>query len=74
MRIKMETAIFLELLSSTEAERRLGLAKGTLPVWRHQGRGPKYTRIGRNIRYRADWILEYIEGNVVQTFNGEVAA
>jgi hypothetical protein len=31
---------------------RLGVARSTLQSWRYSGRGPKYLKIGRLIRYR----------------------
>lgn len=29
----------------------LGIKKGTLEVWRHQGKGPEFCKFGRSVRY-----------------------
>jgi predicted DNA-binding transcriptional regulator AlpA len=40
------------MLDTKEAAGYLGLAAITLQIWRSQGRGPRYVRMGRAIRYR----------------------
>ncbi len=32
---------------------------------RREGRGPKWTRVGRLIRYSDQWLREYVEGNSI---------
>jgi len=32
---------------------------------RREGRGPRFTRIGRLVRYPEDWLYKYIEANAV---------
>lgn len=39
-------------ITTKEAAERLGFHEGTLKNWRCQGIGPKYTQIGRSVRYR----------------------
>lgn len=39
-------------VSPAEAARRIGVAPRTLANWRWEGRGPKYTKAGRLVRYR----------------------
>ena len=41
-----------ELFRSPRAAAYLTLAKQTLDVWRTQGRGPKYLKVGRAVCYR----------------------
>jgi len=32
---------------------------GTLSNWRSQGRGPKFVKFGRNVRYPLDGVIAY---------------
>jgi len=42
-----------ELLTTEEAAKRIGVAPGTLEVWRNVGqRGPKHVRLGNRVYYR----------------------
>jgi hypothetical protein len=52
-----------ELLNDTQTAKILGLAKGTLAVWRVKGKGPAYVKIGANVRYRYASIIAYIDAN-----------
>lgn len=50
-----------EFLSTSEAAQCLGLAEGTLRLWRHQGKGPRSFKMGaRRVLYRRadldDWV------------------
>ncbi len=64
-----------EYVSSAEAAKLLGLARGTLPAWRSKGEGPAFYRFGRSIRYRrseleawaADRRREAIRAQVAET-------
>lgn len=49
-----------ELMDDSQASKMLGLAKGTMAVWRTQGKGPAYVKIGANVRYRYGDIQDYI--------------
>lgn len=55
-----------ELLTTRETADYLRLAINTLEHWRLEGRGPAFTRFGRQVRYRrADvdrWLAEMNEG------------
>jgi hypothetical protein len=46
-------------LSDAEAAAILGVKPGTLPTWRSQGRGPRYYKDGRLVRYTPRLIKEY---------------
>lgn len=50
-----------EFLTTEEAAQQLGLKPNTLEVWRHQGRGPIFTKLGRSVRYRQEDIENFIE-------------
>ncbi len=40
------------LMNTKEAALRLGVQPGTLEVWRVYGKGPKFRKLGRAVRYR----------------------
>lgn len=48
------------LLNEAKAAEVLGLAKGTLNIWRHEGKGPRYVKLGSAIRYKYSDLLDYI--------------
>ena len=50
-----------ELLNSREAAYRLGLKTNTLEGWRLKGFGPKFIKVGRNVRYRISDLDEWLE-------------
>ena len=41
-----------ELFDEIVLAERLGISRSTLQSWRYAGRGPRYLKIGRLIRYR----------------------
>jgi hypothetical protein len=41
-----------DLLDTVQAAELLGVSPGTLENWRAEGKGPKFRRVGRLIRYR----------------------
>lgn len=55
------------LLTQEQVAAKLGLKPNTLAVWRTHKKGPKYIRVGRNIRYsQADldaWLKAGGQGN-----------
>ncbi len=58
-----------DLMVTERAAEYLDVSKGTLPVWRCRGTGPKYVRIGRCIKYRKADLDAYIEERTVETAN-----
>jgi hypothetical protein len=46
-------------LSRAELSARWGVALPTLAAWACQGRGPKYAKFGRQVRYRIDDVEAY---------------
>ncbi len=53
------------LLTTRETARFLKISKKTLERMRVEGRGPKFIKVGRNVRYRLDALHEWIETNTV---------
>jgi len=52
-------------LTTPEAAEYLSVKPGTLEVWRCQGRGPRFVRLGRAIRYRPADLDNFIEKNLM---------
>lgn len=53
------------LVDTPRAATMLSKHPAVLADWRHQGRGPKYVRIGRSVRYRIGDIHEWIADHTV---------
>jgi excisionase family DNA binding protein len=54
-------------LTETQAAEHLGLSIATLRAWRHRGKGPRFVRFGRAVRYlRAD-LDDFIRACAVDT-------
>lgn len=54
-------------MNEVEAAGLLGLSVTTLRAWRHQGRGPRFVRFGRAVRYLTEDLGDYIDGCRVDT-------
>ena len=39
---------------------------GTLAVWRHQGRGPRYSKFGNRVLYRGTDLNAWLDDHVVE--------
>lgn len=50
-----------DLIDTEEAAAILGTTRGTLEVWRHQGKPPAYCKINRLVRYYKPWLLDYVK-------------
>lgn len=59
------------LFNTREAAEVLGLKPATLEVWRWVGRGPRYVKAGRCVRYRQEDLEEYISS---RTFDSTTEA
>ena len=51
----------IELLSAEELAKALKMSPRTLQKWRSDGRGPRYIRLGHNVRYRSQDIAGWLE-------------
>jgi excisionase family DNA binding protein len=60
-----------KLLSTEEAAGFLNCQPQTLNRWRHEGKGPRYFKVGRLVRYSEnqlkEWIGEHVFANTVYT-------
>jgi hypothetical protein len=48
-----------DFIDTSKAAKILGIKKGTLEVWRHQGKGPKFYKFGRSVRYYKPGLCVY---------------
>ena len=53
------------LLNEKQAAERLGVAVKTMQQWRHFGRGPKFAKIGRLVKYRGTDLDAYITSRTI---------
>jgi len=60
----MERLMQANLLNTPQAAQYLGLGKTTLEKARVYGKGPKYVRMGRAVRYRPADLDAWLEGRV----------
>jgi excisionase family DNA binding protein len=44
-----------------------GVPVGTLANWRYQGRGPRFVKVGRHVRYRRSDVEAWLERNARQS-------
>jgi excisionase family DNA binding protein len=42
----------------------LGVPVGTLANWRYQGKGPRFVKVGRHVRYRRSDVEAWLELHV----------
>lgn len=59
-----------KMLSNAEAARLLGLAPYTLRLWRHQGKGPRYVKLGESKQAN----VVYVEADVLAWRNARTFA
>lgn len=52
-----------QLLNNDETADELGISRRTLPVWRVQGKGPKFIKIGKLVRYERAEVEAWKEAN-----------
>jgi excisionase family DNA binding protein len=54
-------------LTEGEVAEQLGLSVATLRAWRHRGRGPRFVRFGRAVRYLPADLAEFVRASAVDT-------
>ncbi len=54
-------------LTECQVAEQLGLSVATLRAWRHRGRGPRFVRFGRAIRYLSGDIEQFIRDSAIDT-------
>ena len=55
-----------QLMPEREAAKLAGFSIAAFIKWRREGRGPRYIRVGRSIRYRLSDLLNWIEEHTVK--------
>lgn len=60
-------------LTERDVADQLGLSVATLRAWRHRGKGPRFVRFGRAVRYLAADIDDFVRANVVDTTHGSAS-
>lgn len=58
-----DRSLHVYLLTPEQLADQWELSEQTLAHWRSEGRGPKFVRLGRSIRYHVDDLKAYIEAN-----------
>ena len=56
-----------DLLDTDEVAKILRLKKNTLEIWRFQGKGPRFLKLGRAVRYRRADVTRYQEGSLCRS-------
>jgi predicted DNA-binding transcriptional regulator AlpA len=54
------------LLRPADVAERIGIPVGTLANWRCDGRGPRYLKVGRHVRYRAADLETWLDRQTVK--------
>lgn len=54
------------LLRPVDVATRIGVPVGTLANWRCDGRGPRYLKVGRHVRYRVEDLEAWLDRQVVR--------
>ena len=54
-------------LTEREVAELLGLSVATLRAWRHRGKGPRFLRLGRSVRYLPADVAEFVRASAVDT-------
>ena len=52
-----------DLVDEPSLASRLGISRSTLQSWRYAGRGPRFIKLGRMIRYRKADVDAYLNAN-----------
>ena len=64
----------MSYLTTKQAAARLTLSPNTLEVWRVRGKGPRYVKLGRAVRYRESDLDEFVEKGTRGNTSDVVAA
>lgn len=57
------SAIGTDLIDEVALAVRLGVSRSTLQSWRYAGRGPRFIKLGRLIRYRNADVDAYLQAH-----------
>lgn len=65
-RVERPMEIPTDLVDEVALAARLGVSRATLQSWRYNGRGPRYIKVGRLIRYRNADVEAFLRANTSQ--------
>jgi excisionase family DNA binding protein len=54
-------------LTERQVAEQLGLSVATLRAWRHRGKGPRFLRLGRSVRYLPSDVDDFVRASAVDT-------
>jgi excisionase family DNA binding protein len=54
-------------LTERQVAEQLGLSVATLRAWRHRGKGRRFLRLGRSVRYLPADVDEFVRASAVDT-------
>ena len=58
---------YARALTEREVAELLGLSVATLRAWRHRGKGPRFLRLGRSVRYLPSDVADFVRASAVDT-------
>jgi predicted DNA-binding transcriptional regulator AlpA len=58
-----QSSTMSDLIDEPALAARLGVSRSTLQSWRYAGRGPRYIKLGRIVRYRNADVDAYLRAN-----------
>ena len=62
-----QTSDTTRALTEREVAELLGLSVATLRAWRHRGKGPRFLRLGRSVRYLPSDLADFVRASAVDT-------
>jgi excisionase family DNA binding protein len=60
-----QSATTTRALTEREVAEQLGLSVATLRAWRHRGKGPRFLRLGRSVRYLPADLDDFVRASAV---------
>lgn len=64
---RTQTSNTTRALTEREVAELLGLSVATLRAWRHRGKGPRFLRLGRSVRYLPSDLADFVRASAVDT-------
>jgi excisionase family DNA binding protein len=58
-----------KLLTEREVAEALAVSRQTVSNWRFKGRGPRYLKVGRLVRYRPGDVEEFLKKYLIEVRN-----
>jgi hypothetical protein len=68
--VALSDAIFFD---ETALAQRWGCSKQKIEMLRYQGRGPRFHKLGRSVRYRLVDVIEFENASIVETSDSSKA-